>query len=67
MVNITDKQLYLYLTLLDDEVDRYESWLRNKDYVSEDERKLMVDELLSLKNTIDDLNSKKIRRLTLVD
>lgn len=67
MINITDKQLYLFLELLDDEVDRYHIWLRNKDYVSEDEKKQMADELLRLKNTIDELNSKKIRKLTLVE
>lgn len=67
MFKITKKQLYLFLSLLDDEVERYEVWLKNKDYVCPLEKELLINELTKLRVTIDDLSQKTNIKLTIVE
>ena len=67
MPNITKKQMYLFLSLLDDEVERHQIWLKDKDYVCPLERELLISELTKLKNIIDELSQKAKVKLTLVE
>jgi hypothetical protein len=67
MFKITEKQLYLFLSLLDDEVERHRVWLQDKDYVCPVERELLISELTKLKNTIDELSQRTKNKLTLVE
>jgi hypothetical protein len=66
MIKLRVNEFNTFFRLLEDEVERHKFWLDNKDFISEEERKSIEQDLSSLSSMLQEMQFKKERLLTLL-